>query len=114
MIDLKDKKCEPCSGNAKRVTGDELTELLQLIPKWELVENDGEKQVKRSFKFENFADALAFTDKVGEIAEGANHHPEIITEWGKVTVKWWTHKIKGLHLNDFIMAVKTDLLLEGK
>ncbi|NOR79778.1 MAG: 4a-hydroxytetrahydrobiopterin dehydratase, partial [Methyloprofundus sp.] len=60
--------------------------------------------------FNNFVDAMAFTQKVSVLAEDENHHPTILTEWGKVTVCWWSHKIKGLHVNDFIMAAKTDQL----
>ena len=67
--------------------------------------------MERTFKFKDFAEALSFTNKIGRIAEEEAHHPLILTEWGKVTVTWWTHKIKGLHHNDFIMAAKTDLLL---
>ena len=74
------------------------------------MEQDGIKRLERVFKFPDFAQALAFTDKVGELAEAEGHHPAILTEWGKVTVTWWTHKVKGLHRNDFIMAAKTDPL----
>jgi 4a-hydroxytetrahydrobiopterin dehydratase len=111
MNDLKDIKCEPCTGSTQPVPNEEISQLLQKIPEWELVEIEGINQLTRSFMFKNFIDALEFTNKVGAIAEAENHHPEIITEWGKVTVTWWTHKIKGLHLNDFIMAAKTDDLL---
>ncbi len=76
----------------------------------QIVEREQVKRLERGFKFKNFVDALAFTNKVGEIAEAEGHHPVIITDWGKVTVTWWTHKIKGLHRNDFIMAAKTDRL----
>ncbi|MBI3740755.1 MAG: 4a-hydroxytetrahydrobiopterin dehydratase, partial [Chloroflexi bacterium] len=68
------------------------------------------KRLERVFKFKNFADALAFTNKIGAMAEEEGHHPVIITDWGRVTVTWWTHKIKGLHQNDFIAAAKTDRL----
>jgi 4a-hydroxytetrahydrobiopterin dehydratase len=68
----------------------------------------------RAFKFKNFTEALAFTDQVGEIAEEEGHHPALFTEWGKVTVRWWTHKIGGLHENDFIMAAKTDRLYDSE
>ena len=64
----------------------------------------------RTFRVRTFADALALTQRVGELAESEGHHPAILTEWGKVTVSWWTHKIRGLHRNDFIMAAKTDAL----
>ena len=65
------------------------------------------------FTFGSFAEALAFTDAVGALAEAEGHHPAILTEWGRVTVTWWTHAIKGLHRNDFIMAARTDELYGG-
>ena len=71
---------------------------------------DGEKRLERVFKFKNFAEALEFTNKVGKAAEKEDHHPLIVTEWGKVTLDWWTHKIGGLHKNDFIMAAKANEL----
>lgn len=66
--------------------------------------------LRRVYKFRDFAQALSFTNKVGALAEAQGHHPALLTEWGKVTVMWWTHKIGGLHKNDFIMAAKTDKL----
>jgi 4a-hydroxytetrahydrobiopterin dehydratase len=80
------------------------------LPDWQIVEIQGVKRLERLFKFRNFRESLAFTNQVGEIAEQEDHHPLIQTEWGRVTVNWWTHKIKGLHRNDFIMAAKTDEL----
>jgi 4a-hydroxytetrahydrobiopterin dehydratase len=80
------------------------------IPDWQVVERDGIPRLERVFKFPNFAAALAFTDRVGALAEAEGHHPALLTEWGRVTVTWWTHKIGGLHRNDFIMAAKTDRL----
>ena len=68
------------------------------------------RNLERVFKWKNFVQALAFTNRVGELAEEEGHHPALLTEWGKVTVTWWTHKIKGLHRNDFIMAARTDQL----
>jgi 4a-hydroxytetrahydrobiopterin dehydratase len=73
----------------------------------------GTNHLMRVFKFKNFVEALDFTNGVGRIAEIENHHPMIITEWGKVSVHWWTHKIGGLHKNDFIMAAKVDQLFNG-
>jgi 4a-hydroxytetrahydrobiopterin dehydratase len=64
--------------------------------------------LEKVYAFPDFAKALAFTNRVGELAESENHHPAILTEWGRVTITWWTHKIKGLHRNDFIMAARTD------
>ena len=73
-------------------------------------EIDGIKRLEKVFKLKNFVEALEFTNKIGEVAEEQGHHPLIITEWGRVTVQWWSHKIKGLHNNDFIMAAKTEEL----
>ena len=87
---------------------DEIAGLNLQVPEWRIVEIDGIKRLERVFKFKNFAEALKFTNQIGELAEGEGHHPAILTEWGRVTVTWWTHKIKGLHRNDFIMAAKTD------
>lgn len=108
MSDLKQQACEACSADAPQVTEDEKTELLKAIPDWEIVELDGEEQLRRVFKFRNFAQAQAFTNKVADLAEEENHHPAILLEWGKTTVRWWTHKIGGLHKNDFVMAARTD------
>jgi 4a-hydroxytetrahydrobiopterin dehydratase len=77
-----------------------------------LVEGDGVKRLRRSFAFEDFAQALAFATRVGAAAEQEGHHPALLIEWGRVTVDWWTHAIGGLHRNDFVMAAKTDELFE--
>ena len=68
------------------------------------------RRLERTFRFKNFRLALAFTDRVGELAESEAHHPQIVTEWGEVAVAWWTHAIRGLHRNDYVMAAKTDQL----
>jgi len=93
------------------LTDDEILMLHPQIPDWQVKEVDGANRLERVFKFRNFAQALEFTNKVGAIADEEDHHPMIITEYGKVTVDWWTHKIGGLHKNDFIMAAKTDQLI---
>lgn len=77
-----------------------------------MLDVDNTPRLERVFKFNDFAAALAFTNKVGALAEEQDHHPLIITEWGRVTIQWWTHVIKGLHRNDFIMAARVDLLAE--
>ena len=110
MAQLTEQKCEACRVGAPTVTEAEIAELHPQIPEWRLVTKAGVPQLERVFSFKNFADALAFTDRVGALAEEEGHHPAILTEWGRVTVAWWTHKIKGLHRNDFIMAAKTDAL----
>ncbi|MCL5998601.1 MAG: 4a-hydroxytetrahydrobiopterin dehydratase [Chloroflexi bacterium] len=101
-------RCTACRGDEPPASDQEIAKLKPLIPDWVLLEREGEKRLERVFKFGNFAEALAFTNKIGAIAEFEGHHPALLTEWGKVTVAWWTHKIKGLHRNDFIMAAKTD------
>jgi 4a-hydroxytetrahydrobiopterin dehydratase len=110
MEELKEHKCEACRVGAPRVTDEEIDRYKPVIPDWEIVEIDNVPRLVRHFKFRNFREALDFTAKVGSIAEQEGHHPAILTEWGKVTVSWWTHAIKGLHINDFIMAAKTDAL----
>jgi 4a-hydroxytetrahydrobiopterin dehydratase len=110
MEALTQQKCVACSKDAPKVTDDEVAELHPQIPDWDIVEVDGEKRLERVFRFDNFREALDFTREVGEIAEDEGHHPALLTEWGRTTVSWWTHKIKGLHRNDFIMAAKTDQL----
>jgi len=108
MEELTQLKCEACRVGAPQVTEAEAAKYQKQVPDWVIVERDGIKRLERTYQFKNFVAALAFTNKVGEIAEQEGHHPAISTEWGKATVAWWTHKIRGLHRNDFIMAAKTD------
>ncbi|PAJ73154.1 4a-hydroxytetrahydrobiopterin dehydratase [Pseudoalteromonas sp. NBT06-2] len=112
MSDLSAQKCEACHADAPQVSDEELATLIKMLPDWVPVVKDGVMQLEREFKFKNFKLALAFTNKVAELAEAEFHHPGILTEWGKVTVTYWTHAINGLHKNDFICAAKTDELLE--
>lgn len=107
---LTQEKCVACRRDAPRVTDAEIADLSPQIPDWELIEVDSVKRLRRVFSFDDFAQALAFTNKVGALAEDEGHHPAILTEWGRTTVTWWTHKIRGLHRNDFIAAAKTDRL----
>jgi 4a-hydroxytetrahydrobiopterin dehydratase len=110
MTALRELKCVPCRGGIPPLSDEEVAALKPQVGEWEIIEVDGIKRLQRAFKFKNFAEALNFTNQVGELAEVEDHHPAILTEWGKVTVTWWTHKIRGLHQNDFIMAAKTDVL----
>lgn len=110
-MSLTEERCEACRADAPKVSDTELAELMKQIPDWQPVVIDGVLQLKREFLFKNFVEALAFTNRVGALAEETGHHPALLTEWGKVTVNWWTHKIKGLHRNDFILAARTDLLV---
>ena len=108
MAELTQEKCEACRADAPKATEEEIQELHPEVPDWEIQEQDGVKKLKRVFSFDDFREALDFTNAVGELAEEEAHHPALLTEWGKVTVTWWTHKIGGLHRNDFVMAAKTD------
>ncbi len=114
MPDLAQLKCVACRGGEPTLTDAQIAQLKPQVPDWQVREIDGERRLERTFKFSNFREALAFTNKVGAIAEEQDHHPLIVTEWGKVTVQWWTHKIRGLHQNDFIMAARTDALFSSQ
>jgi 4a-hydroxytetrahydrobiopterin dehydratase len=110
MSDLTQEKCEACRAGAPKVSDEELESLITQIPDWCVETRENIMQLEKRFEFPNFDQALAFTNKVGALAESEGHHPKITTEWGSVVVTWWTHKIKGLHRNDFVMAAKTDRL----
>ncbi len=110
MSTLLAERCVACRRDSPRVTEVEIAELGREVSAWQLVERDGIPRLERLFRFPSFVDALAFTNRVGALAEAEGHHPALLTEWGRVTVTWWTHKIRGLHRNDFIMAAKTDAL----
>ena len=111
MINLAAGQCVACRGGEPTLTDTEIEDLLLHVIGWQVVERNGIPLLQREFKFKNFVEAIAFTNKIAVIAEKQGHHPLIITEWGRVTVQWWTHKIKGLHKNDFIMAAKTDEII---
>jgi len=112
MKKLENMKCEACKEGAPTLTPIEINDLFPSLPEWQIKEIDNIKRLVRTFKFSNYKDCITFTMKIGEIADMEDHHPAILTEWGKVTVSWWSHKIKGLHKNDFIMAAKTDRIYE--
>ena len=108
MTDLSEQGCEACRADAPLISEDELRRLMPAIPDWQVVVVDGVMQLTRDFSFKNFVQAMEFSNRVGDVAEAENHHPAILTEWGKVTITWWSHKIRGLHKNDLIMAARTD------
>lgn len=108
MVELYDMASSPPKMGGTPLESSEIDHYLQEVPDWEVIDVDGVKQLTRQFKFKNFLEALEFTNKVGDLAEQEDHHPAILTEWGKVSITWWTHAVKGLHLNDFICAAKTD------
>ena len=107
MSDLASSACEACRIDAQIVSDDEASLFIKEIEGWDLID-DGVKKLKKEFNFSSYSDSKDFTNKVADIAEQEDHHPQIILEWGKVTVIWWSHKIKGLHKNDFICAAKTN------
>lgn len=108
MEDLARFKCVPCSGEEPPLTQAQIDEFCKQTPEWEVIHVDGIPHLQRIFKVKDFSAALKLTNAVGRLAEEQDHHPALLTEYGRVTVEWWTHKIKGLHQNDFIMAAKTD------
>jgi 4a-hydroxytetrahydrobiopterin dehydratase len=111
METLTQEHCTACRVGEPTLTDEELEQVRPQIPDWAIVERDGIRRLERIVKVPDFAAALALTDKIGALAEAEGHHPAILTEWGRVTVTWWTHKIRGLHRNDVIMAAKTDQLV---
>ena len=110
MVSLASERCIACRPGAPEVSVEELDRWCRELPDWRVVEREGVRRLERVFSFPDFAAALAFTNRVGGAAEAEGHHPALLTEWGRVTVTWWTHAIRGLHRNDFIMAAKTDAL----
>lgn len=108
MAGLADESCVLARSGSAALDDHGIEELKVHIPSWRVLEIDGTKQLQRKFKFNDFKSAIDFTNKVGDSAEAQDHHPSLLTEWGAVTVTWWTHSVKGLHRNDFIMAARTD------
>ena len=106
------ERCVPCHGGSPLATPEEEAALTPLIPEWTKKERNGVPRLVRTFRFPDYPSTLAVTQRVGELADAEDHHPSLLTEWGKVTVSWWTHAIRGLHRNDFLMAAKTDALAE--
>ena len=107
MPQLHEKVCIACLPDAEPASADEIQEFIGNSD-WRFIEDDGVPQIFRKYEFDNFEQALAFTNMVAEIAEEEGHHPKIITEWGSVSVLWWSHKIKNIHVNDLILAARCD------
>jgi len=108
--ELASQTCVPCRGGVLPLKGSELQQILQQVPQWKTV---NEPHVTRAFTFPGFKEALAFVNRVGEVAEQQGHHPDILLTWGKAEITMWTHKIDGLTRSDFIMAAKIDQLYPG-
>jgi len=108
MSDLASRECIPCKGGVPPLKERELTELLAKLGEgWRVVD---EHHLEKDYRFKDFRTALAFTNKIGELAETLGHHPDIQLSWGKVMLTVWTHKINGLTESDFIFAAKADNL----
>ena len=112
MAELYREKCVACRRDSPSVTSEEVGDLHPTVAEWELMNDAGIPKLDRVFRFSDFQQALDFTNSIGNLAESEGHHPKIVTEWGRVGVTWWTHKIRNLHRNDFIMAAKTDQLYQ--
>src|SRR5512136_123911 len=110
---LAQMETERVRADSPAVAEPELSDFRQALPEWNVVDRNGMPALERTYRFKNFAQALAFTNRVGALAEQANHHPAILTEWGRVTVTWWTHAIRSLHRNDFILAARSDQAFEA-
>jgi len=109
MNALAEKECVPCKGGVPKLAGKELSDLASQLPSgWKVL---NEHHLEKEFAFKDFREALAFTNRVGELAEAQGHHPDFYLAWGEVKLTIWTHKIDGLTESDFIMAAKADALL---
>ena len=111
MDSLMNDKCVPCQRGGDVATEQEIARFKSQVPEWEIADKTGVQVLKRVFLFKNFKQALDFVNRVGELAEAEYHHPTLVLGWGRVEVSWTTHKINGLHKNDFVMAAKTDALV---
>ena len=107
-LNLKNQKCEPCYGNTPKIKPFEISKYLSKLDDWSL--NDEQEMIFKKYKFNNFKKALNFTNLVGDIGESEGHHPDISLGWGYCLIMLHTHAIKGLSINDFILASKIDLL----
>jgi 4a-hydroxytetrahydrobiopterin dehydratase len=111
MSDLASQSCVPCKGGTPALKGPDLERISQQVPEWNVM---NEHHIVRKFTFPDFRQALAFVNRVGELAEQQGHHPDILLAWGKAEITLWTHKIDGLSESDFIMAAKIDLLYQER
>lgn len=114
MSSLSEKNCSACRADSPLLSEADLLAALVQLPEWAVEIVAGVNQLTRTYRFNNFVQAMAFTQAVGALAEEYGHHPALLTEWGKVKVNWWTHKIRGLHENDVIMAAKTEQLFHAR
>lgn len=110
-MDLMQKKCVPCKGGEPTATDDQIRQWLPYVLGWSVTEVDGVKRLVKTFKFKNFLESISFINKIKNVAEAEGHHPDIHISWNKVQLASWTHAIRGLHENDFILAAKIDRIV---
>jgi 4a-hydroxytetrahydrobiopterin dehydratase len=110
MTDLVREKCVACRADSLCVTDDEIAMLYPIVLNWSIINENDMRKLQRVFTFRNFVQSMDFTNQVAILSEEEGHHPRLLIEWGRVVVTWWTHKIRDLHRNDFVMAAKTDQL----
>jgi len=110
MERLASKSCVPCRGGVPPLSTDQAEKLLRQTPGWTVAE--GGTRLRRSFEFRDFVEAMRFVNRVADLAEEQGHHPDIAIHWNRVDLTLWTHKIGGLHENDFILAARVNALLE--
>jgi 4a-hydroxytetrahydrobiopterin dehydratase len=108
-MSIEEKMCEACTIDALAASQESVSKFVQEFSNWELSQDVEFPQLKRVFLFQNFSDAQKFVNNVGELANNQGHHPTILLEYGKVTVRWWSHKIMGLHQMDIDLSMKTEL-----
>ncbi|MBN1250265.1 MAG: 4a-hydroxytetrahydrobiopterin dehydratase [Anaerolineae bacterium] len=113
MVAQSDPSKTGTSGEKRPLSDEAVAAFLETVPDWEVVTREGHTQLERAFSFPDFAEALAFTNAVGDLAETLNHHPTIVTAWGSVTVTWWSHDAGGLTKRDLRAAQETDQRYEG-
>jgi 4a-hydroxytetrahydrobiopterin dehydratase len=113
MIQLSEQKISATPKTASKLSRKEQVSLLKEIPCWQVNRHSDQNQLERDFVLKNFQSAIDFSNKITVIAEESDHHPTLLVQWGKVKVIWWSHSINGLHLNDFVMAAKTDEIFKN-
>jgi len=113
MNELTLEDCVRVNKNTPALSPETVAKLNGRLPDWSIIDQNGTPALSKTFKFPNFNSALSFTNRIGQQAEDQDHHPAILTEWGRVTVTWWTHVVHGLHRNDFIMAARTEAVFQS-
>ncbi len=112
-MSLDQESCTPCRSGGTALDATAIENLLTALPSWSWVQRDGMDQLERRHECADFATALHLANCVGALAEAEDHHPELVIEWGRLTVRYWTHTLKGLHRNDFVLAAKTERILQA-